>query len=381
MGRVALVDFRYTVCYFLFFSGWAMMDRSRLVALILFFLSFNTNSMLVLYAAPILDFLYRKGFASDWKGLFRFSFQHIDYVFLPFVYFFIKIYFFKPTGLYFGYNEGYELNNLLPAVTNQFSEFLFRFRVSCGIALLFSMFSFLVLRNKIFSSKVEFKHLSCVLFGIGVLTFILGAFPYWILGRVPSFIDWNTRHQLLLPLGTAVIIVAVWLHFKGSLGVFSVIVGLSLAYNASTYKDFFVDWQKQKQIIHLFSINPALKDARLIIINDQSTDLNAIGRTYRFYEWNGLLELAFGDQKRFGINKAELPNYLNGGYINEFFTARYKASDFNQDSGAPVTLVEINVVRPTEFGARLKKQLFPEFTIATSIVILPRPIPLNSSAR
>jgi hypothetical protein len=69
VAQVAMIVFPYTLCYFLFFLAWALMDRHRILALIIFFISFNTNSLLVFYAVPFVDMLYRKGYLSNWKKL------------------------------------------------------------------------------------------------------------------------------------------------------------------------------------------------------------------------------------------------------------------------------------------------------------------------
>ena len=56
------------------------------------------------YALPILDALYRSGLGSSLKSMSKFVIERIDYMLLPFVYFFIKIYFFSPSGKYKGYS-------------------------------------------------------------------------------------------------------------------------------------------------------------------------------------------------------------------------------------------------------------------------------------
>ena len=59
-ARVALIDFPYTLCYFMFFSAWYLMDRFRPLALSLFLFSFTTNSLLVFYLLPVADLYYRQ---------------------------------------------------------------------------------------------------------------------------------------------------------------------------------------------------------------------------------------------------------------------------------------------------------------------------------
>jgi hypothetical protein len=363
IGRVALIDFGYSLCYFLFFLAWMLMDRFRFLSLILFFISFNTNSLLVFFAVPFFDMLYRKGCLTSWKNTLRCFPKHIDYVLLPFIYFYIKTQHFKPSGLYENYNETYDIQNLITSPLSQLVD-LFRLHISIGLAGVFFIISFYVLKK--FFISAEKKQCNLIdLFFIGVLIFILGAFPYWILGHVPTFSEWTSRHQLLLPLGSSLILVATWLYLKESLVFFSAIIGLSLAFNVAAYKDLFFDWQKQKQLIELFSLNSEIENARLIVIDDQTTGMNALARGYRFYEWNAIFYQAFGDQKRFGISQAKLPEYLAGQPYDDHFFWLYKAKSFKENSQLKFLRVRIDLVVPNEFKERLVNKMFPQFSITT----------------
>ena len=169
-----------------------------------------------------------------------------------------------------------------------------------------------------------------------------------------------------MPLGCSLILVAVWSYLNSSIGFISVIVGISLGYNVVTYKDFFFDWQKQKQLISIFAKTPEIKNSRLIIIDDKTIAMNALGRSYRFYEWNGIFEAAFGDQKRFGISKPVLPSYLSGEYKANLFTSSYKAASFKRDSLIPPVNVEINLLENGGFSERFRKSLSPQFSITVT---------------
>ncbi len=363
LSRVALITFRYTLCYFMFFLGWLLIDRHRIWALFLFFMSFNTNSTLVFYAVPIFDSLYRSGTLSSWRSMLRFSVRHVDFLLLPFIYFYIKLYYFPPTGSMKGYNEEYAIRNLFYAPIPQLIE-VFGLKTSIGFAGLLSVIVFYTLQGKV--RVLQGKELfTTTLFSVGAIAFILACFPYWILGKVPSFAEWTSRHQLLLPLGVSLITVAAWSYLNGSLGVISIVVGLSLAVNISAYKDFFIDWQKQQQLIYLFSENSKIFNGRLIIIDDRTESMNAISRVFRFYEWNGLLEAAFGDEKRFGINRAEIPIYLAGKY-DRFFTALYNAESFKRDFQVSPINVEINRLKSEKIIDKFKRVLFPQFSLTVT---------------
>jgi hypothetical protein len=144
------------------------------------------------------------------------------------------------------------------------------------------------------------------------------------------------------------------------------VIGMSLTFNVVTYKDFFFDWQKQQQLISIFAKTPQIKNGSLIIIDDRTMAMNAIDRSYRFYEWNGIFEAAFGDQKHFGIQKAELSGYLSGIYKANVFTKSYKAASFNPDSLLPPVYVEINLLKFEGLGERFRKSLSPQFSITVT---------------
>jgi hypothetical protein len=361
LARVALIDFRYTLCYFMFFFAWSLMGRYRILALILFFLSFNTNSLLVFYAVPFFDFFYRCERALSWRSFLNFCIRYIDYTLLPFIYFFIKIRYFAPSGIYEGYNEQYSMGNLAAAPVSQLLD-LARLNISVVLGALFSIISFYIIKNNVPNSLPK-ERLPIVLCIVGPVILVFGAFPYWILGYVPTFGEWSSRHQLLLPLGVALSLVGLWYYLKGGLGIVCVFVGLSLAHNISAYKDFFVDWQKQKQLIQIFASSPAIKNGGLIVIDDKTINLNAIGRTYRFYEWNGILQAAFGDERRFAIPIESFSSYLAGEYRDAVFSSHYKAGGFKKDSTAPQVNVAINVVQPENTKEKILSKIFPQFKV------------------
>ncbi len=205
---------------------------------------------------------------------------------------------------------------------------------------------------------------------IGFLVLLLGAFPYWILGHVPTFFDWNSRHQLLLPLGSALVIVGALslYNVRGKKGIISIFIGASLAFNVSNYAALFIDWQKQQQLMYLFAQNADIERAELIIFEDKTQHLNALERQIGFYECNGLLEAAFGNEKRFCIPRSELDRFLTSEYYNKFFSVYYKSALFRRDSALPAMLVEFDLVKVKSEHLRQKiyNKMFPKLTISVS---------------
>jgi hypothetical protein len=104
-ARVALIDLRYTVCYFLFFYAWYLLFKNRFASMILFFMSFNTQSLLVFYILPMIELLiFHKGFLS-YSNFKKFFFKNINFLIIPFIFFALKIFAFPSSGLYLDYNK------------------------------------------------------------------------------------------------------------------------------------------------------------------------------------------------------------------------------------------------------------------------------------
>ncbi len=110
-ARVSLVIIVYSICIFLFFSAWAIMNKYRILSLLLFFGSFQMASLLVFYAVPFMESFYRNQDFSL-KSLLSFIVKKIDFVLLPFIYWGIKFLYFRPNGIYKNYNEEFSLESL-----------------------------------------------------------------------------------------------------------------------------------------------------------------------------------------------------------------------------------------------------------------------------
>jgi hypothetical protein len=80
-----------------------------------------------------------------------------------------------------------------------------------------------------------------------------------------------------------------------------------------------------------------------VVFRDDTRSMNIFNRSYRFYEWNGLMTRAFGDETRFGVNDTsqEIRRLLRGWY-DRF--ALYGARDYVADG----TVVQVTGVLGTE---------------------------------
>ena len=364
-ARVALMDFPYTICCFMFFLAWVLMDRFRVLALVLFFLSFNTNSLLVFYAIPVFDMMYRNSNLTHLKSASRYAIKKADYFILPFLYFFVKIKYYSPSGIYAGYNQSYSMKNIISGPLYQAYNFI-GIDVNVFWSILFSLLAIMLIKTQYLSMNEE-QPKSREIFAVGVIVFILGAFPYWILGYVPTFTEWTSRHQLLLPLGTALMIVGAlaFNDFRSKSIIISIVVGTSLAFNMANYHALFVDWQKQKQLIQLFSTNSDIKQFNTIVISDKTKHLNALDREYRFYEWNGILRASVANENHFAVELWQYDDLLKGSY-DSYYSSQYLAGSYIRDASTSPLFVEIKLVKPEKYSEKMMSRLFPKFALSVS---------------
>lgn len=326
-ARVAQINFLYALCYFAFFLAWFFMDKRKNVALILYFISFNTNSVLVFYAIPVVDYVCRNALwrkerlAACWLSLLQFSL-------LPIIYFSIKNIYFSPSGEYSNYNSNFSFLNIENSMLSQIQDFLRFFAGYEWLLHLSILGMMLMLAVGMMALDARARKLVLALAVLGVIFTVLACIPYWIVGHVPTIKEWTSRHQLLMPLGLACVLVSMCMAFGSFVGRLAIgtIIAASIAVWVGYYQDFYSDWEKQQRLVSLFRNNEKLRDSRLIVFQDESANLNALGRSYRPYEWNGLMVLSFGDESRFGILRHELTAYCDGGY-DEFFVPHYKAKD------------------------------------------------------
>jgi hypothetical protein len=176
----------------------------------------------------------------------------------------------------------------------------------------------------IFIAKWNRSAISQYLVSAGLFAIAVGAFPYmvgghlvdisdWVIGFIPNFSDWNSRHQLLLPLGFALIIGgSLKIETNGPLRwntspVLTTIVAICVILNVTFAQEYFLDGKKQDSVMAAMAENEDLKKVSSILIDDQAVRFNARGRLIRSYEWEAMLHKTFGDDTR----KVSYLQYVN----------------------------------------------------------------------
>ena len=352
-ARIALINIPYAIAYFSFFLAWYLLPSCRWVALLLFFFSFSTNSLLVFFALPVAAlFLASNPLPSPPSKILRWAVRNCDLLLLPFLFWYIKTQFFPPQGLYAGYNQNFSPVNLVNGLLTTVASFS---RVEANLPLtVFFLIPLLALLPKSFVSSYPSKK------GIIVAVIVIAAalFPYLVLGHPATFEEWTNRHQLLLPLGFSLLIFFAIQRWGGqwSGALLALCLSVSLSLTLETNLDFLMDWRKQREIIRLLAKSDEVRRSNLIVFEDHAAGHNAIQRTLRFYEWSGLLKAAFKDETRLGINWHERGQVSSGAYL------KYRDHGYNFGAFDHSSIRALRVsIRPKLKLSRLER-LLPVFS-------------------
>ena len=335
-ARVSMINFPYLVCLFLFLLAWSVSNKHKTLSLILFFLSFNTQSLLMFYALPFVDNYHKFYNENKFKGIVKWCINNFLFIALPFVFFAIKNIYFPPNGAYEDYNQIFSIKTLfynLPKLMVDYSYLT----VNVLLFLIISIISWVFIKNREVESNSNRYYVL-----LGFISLILGAFPYMIVGHTPTFDDWNSRHQLLLPIGLSLLLLGVsgFLKLKLKFNLMLIIVPLFITLNIQSYVAYFDDWQKQKRIIEKIKYeHPEIANINLLLIDDHTS--NAKNRQLRFYEWNGIVKLANGHSKVFAIKMDDYPSFMKGDFNKYLNNKDYNSEGFENKSAIKIKILEI----------------------------------------
>jgi len=291
-ARVAMINFAYCLSLLLFYCAWYLLVTKKsqflhIISILLFVLSFGaTASLMVFLLVPLCHVAYliyvnpNANKIRDWWILALIS------ILSP-MYWYLDRRFNAPQG------------NFLDVYSVQGSGFvraILLFGVGFLIVLWFCKFG---------RQESEFQN-RYLLIAIGLLLLIIGATPYllaghlvdvsaWMLNFVPRLSDWDSRHQLLLGLGFAILVVGI---IGDSNSIFTrhfriLFLGICVVLNLTFMRGYFLDSLKQNEFIAEIGNHKALTNSNIVMIDDQATLYNARGRGIRNYEWDAMLSVAY----------------------------------------------------------------------------------------
>jgi hypothetical protein len=299
-ARVAMIDFYYSFSYMLFFVAWSLLVSNKrylqLLALPIFWLSFGTSSLLPFFVIPLIHFGFLR-FSSDQRLGLRRLITWGALGTMPVAFWIVR-------SQTFGANvREYYVPRPLGVI---------RGGIFVAFAVLFLTYG--IVRKKWSMSE----NARPLLIGWGFLSLAFGASAYmagghlvdlsdWIISFVPNFSDWDSRHQLLLPLGFSLIIVGALSgpaadngRALKSAGVTAFAV-ISVILNFTFSQEYYLDSLKQNEVIDQFSELEELKTNSNLMISDDAFRFNARGRVLRPYEWEAMLAKSAHGDKEFTV--------------------------------------------------------------------------------
>lgn len=289
-ARHSLTIFMYTFCNACFFAGWWFYAKgrnriSKVVALTLFLMSFDTASFIVFSIVPIA--LGVTGSLGSKNSISKFFFRNLPFLVAPLAYWFIEP-LFNP--------------NLDPVRDEYYTPKTSGILRSLTIGLIMvaaTIYGFVKRKWSYESSRGQIQ----IAVGLGLLW--LGVFPYMALGHfanlhslliglVPGESDWDSRHQLLAPLGLSLLFVGVINYFqvtkRGQLMKFAIVICAVMSFTFT--HEYYLDSIKTQGVIAAFSELELPRSTDSVFIDDQATRFNARGRRIRPYEWDGMMKMA-----------------------------------------------------------------------------------------
>lgn len=342
----------------------------RVAALILFVLSFSTNSILVFYFIVFIFLFYTEYSFRDDMGTILKNFISMlkkfpDFLIAPFLYYIYKSIYMVPYGLYEGYNSisiGGLINPIgyLKTFSHSFVEPVLHSLLAVAplffVVVLFVFFMDRALQRTNCNFYIPNNKSICGINSLllGLVLFIFGAAPYLAVGKIPEA-GMSSRFQVLLPLGFSFILFSfVMYFFNEKIRVvvlnFFVVALISLGINDQIHWN--VDWQYQQSILTNFKDEDIIKNnSTFVVVNNLGNKLHG-GRDQSFYELNGISKAAFtSDSKIFVNNLSEIDS------IKKF--KDYKQYNFSSwVESEPVTLIINDALNENVNGGKLAKLSF-----------------------
>ena len=331
-ARILISNFSYTVGLAVFYLTFMLFviwnnreDKTkgklyRIPLLILFFVSFILNSLLVFYYILfvylfVLDLkenkeekFIKKVFVSVLNVLKRYP----DFFVLPFVYYGFNKTFFPTYGDTFGEYNAVTVGGLLKgllyvpvSVVKMFFDVANKMISSTKIATLIvlAVCIFIIWKNKNEDSeKTDVKRQLWTAVG-GLIVLMAGLFAYvMVRAGTLTVTGVKGRDAVLTPLGSSLIVFACLMLLKGKIRKIVAVILIVLGINACN--DLYLEWQKdyyyQLSMENLFVNDVIRENDTFFLIDLYESEIEG----QRYYSLNTNAYHVFGDETRFFIPKA-----------------------------------------------------------------------------
>jgi hypothetical protein len=287
--RVAMIIMHYSLSLVLFLIAWLLLSSRRatlhLLALPIFWISFGTPSLLPFFLLPL----------SHWILLNRTKIRSAKFAGLLLLLGATPISYWIVRSMTFGSAvREYYVPRPLGVLRGGLLVLV------AGGVLAYG------LRRRHWSMSENSRPL---LASLGFIAIALGASTYmagghlvdisdWVISFVPNFSDWDSRHQLLLGLGLALMLCAALVSPREGrltstrLGAVVATIVVFTSLNFTFGQEYYLDSLKQRAIIAEFKSIPELSTIDSVMIDDQALRFNARGRAVRSVEWQEMINIS-----------------------------------------------------------------------------------------
>ena len=380
-SKITMIVFPYTLCltlfvvatYFLFRFRESKGIGYRLLSLLFYFLSFFTNSLLFFYILPLFFAFFYTSFTYPFrlenvKNWFFIILKRIDFFLLPIAFWIMRLNFFMPSQQYeaLGYNE-VNLETLLQipyrtaVLLKIFVTDLFPFVTeSLEYPELWILFAATAIGIYSALSKIDLKvKVSWKMLAWGIIIFFAGAFPYLMVNKYPTYIDYMSRHQLLIGFGASLSFCALIFLLKSPLAKRVLLSGSIAAFiclNVFIQFSFFKGYVKQEVFRDYFAAeNISSQSSQTILLEDATVDFTQKGNPVKFYAFAGMLKQQNEKENILIIEKRTLDKFLEIDLFNTIapYNYQYNLSDYEYTN--PDQKLVVNY-------SEKERPLFPIFT-------------------
>lgn len=348
-SRIVISNINSALCNLFFFAGLCLLARyfekkslsCRLTALLLFFFSFSTNSLLVFYLIAMAFIAYheRKGFKPG--RLPALALRYLDFLAAPVVFWIIKALLFKPYGAYGGYYNVVGVRGIAAGAAKTLlslsvfygllkkTVFVFDFiTLSFIVIAAISLYFLYALKGRP-EDKEDNRMASLFLLAFGAVAYLIAVFPYAAVGKVYVVDNWSDRHALLVPFGASLFLYyALRLAFgrvsqRTLVFASAVLIALFVSADIRTLLRFQRQAFKQLALTEQIKSSEVIRESRTFLFIDETKDYDGFkSEPYRQYEWTCLFKVAYGDETRNGwtesLYKSEEPSYYDLGIYAKY---------------------------------------------------------------
>ncbi len=344
--RVMKCVYPYTVSHALFWTASYLLivicqNREkklrfpeRIVALLLFYISFSTNSLMFFYAVPIALFWIRIGLKLKrgnnlcFNNFIKEAIKWVDFYILPFAFFIIKLKFFSPdpNGLDAGYNlvtidKCFSALMIIPKATIVLLGKIFLAGIEVVYQNSWLIMVFVVLfvitvrsQEKVDDNEAKVKGfkksaLGCML---GIILIIMGMYPYLVIRQnTLGIVGINGRDAILACFGVSVLIVfgvkLIRVSKWGQRLLFSYMVIMATVYFTSCYSGYLRDHYYHMALRNAWIQTDDIKTGHTFICVRSDNNFTIPDN---FYALNAMALETYGDAGRYIASGVEELRYI-----------------------------------------------------------------------